>query len=236
MRALWNDMESVMRVTSALGVSIALLLTASHSAAQEVGDTLGDFDRRVAAYVALHRQVERFVPPQKDFTDPSEAYAAMTALAQALRAVRPHATEGDVFSPAIATAFRSRIRQALRENHQDPSVLIDEMLANTEAGARPPAVNERFSWAIGNMMPPFLLWALPELPEELQYRFVGPILVLIDIHANLVVDVLRDALPGGTRLVAGNEPTPSLVVISTSRWSRTVATASSSPARRADEV
>jgi hypothetical protein len=47
-------------------------------------------------------------------------------------------------------------------------------------------------------MPPTMFMALPELPDELQYRFVGRDLVLIDLHANLVVDVLREALPAET--------------------------------------
>jgi hypothetical protein len=36
---------------------------------------------------------------------------------------------------------------------------------------------------------------LPELPPELEYRFIGRDLVLMDVGANMVVDVLRDALP-----------------------------------------
>jgi hypothetical protein len=38
--------------------------------------------------------------------------------------------------------------------------------------------------------------ALPPLPEELEYRFVGRDLVLIDVTANLVVDVLRKVIGG----------------------------------------
>jgi hypothetical protein len=33
---------------------------------------------------------------------------------------------------------------------------------------------------------------LPELPKELEYRFVGRELVLRDIAANLVLDVVQD--------------------------------------------
>jgi len=36
---------------------------------------------------------------------------------------------------------------------------------------------------------------LPELPEELQFRFVERDLVLVDIDADLVIDVLPDAVP-----------------------------------------
>jgi hypothetical protein len=42
---------------------------------------------------------------------------------------------------------------------------------------------------------PSVLLALSELPPELEYRFLGRHLVIIDGLANLVVDVLFDALP-----------------------------------------
>jgi hypothetical protein len=56
-------------------------------------------------------------------------------------------------------------------------------------------VNGTFPWDIGSAMWPTLLRALPELPDELEYRFSRRNLVIIDIHADLVVDILEDALP-----------------------------------------
>jgi hypothetical protein len=41
---------------------------------------------------------------------------------------------------------------------------------------------------------PCVLQALPPLPPELHYRIVGSTLVLIDVHADLIVDVLPYAL------------------------------------------
>jgi hypothetical protein len=63
-------------------------------------------------------------------------------------------------------------------------------------GVGPVVVNSRFPHGRGNAMWPAMLAALPALPAELQYRFVDRELVLIDIDASLVVDVLPDALPG----------------------------------------
>jgi hypothetical protein len=57
-----------------------------------------------------------------------------------------------------------------------------------------PVVNGRFPWLRGAGMWLCVLNALPSVPEELQYRIVGRDLVLVDVHANLVVDSLRDAL------------------------------------------
>ena len=51
-------------------------------------------------------------------------------------------------------------------------------------------------------VPPCVLAALPELPQELQYRFLGRDLLLVDIGANLIVDILPAAVeiaPRGRR-------------------------------------
>jgi hypothetical protein len=58
-----------------------------------------------------------------------------------------------------------------------------------------PGVNDRFAWAQGSFMPAFVLELLPPLPAELEYRFAGRDLVLIDVHAGLVVDILAGAFP-----------------------------------------
>ena len=45
-------------------------------------------------------------------------------------------------------------------------------------------------------MPPDLLEVLPALPVELEYRFVGEALILLDTVAHIVVDYIPDVLPG----------------------------------------
>jgi hypothetical protein len=56
-------------------------------------------------------------------------------------------------------------------------------------------VNEAFPAGVAVLRPPKLVGALPPLPAELEYRVVGRDLALVDLRANLVVDVLRRALP-----------------------------------------
>lgn len=49
-----------------------------------------------------------------------------------------------------------------------------------------------------SMMPPCLLAALPRLPEELRYAFVGRDLILWDVHAGLIVDFVPRVIPETT--------------------------------------
>ena len=58
------------------------------------------------------------------------------------------------------------------------------------------AVNQRYPDEVPlSTMPPELLEELPKLPEELEYRFVGDRLIVMDVHAHLIVDFMPQALP-----------------------------------------
>jgi hypothetical protein len=90
------------------------------------------------------------------------------------------------------------LEKAIDERGHDPADILRELAAERPPGIPEPAVNGEFPWQIGSAMWPTLLQALPALPRELEYRFSGRHLVLIDIHANLVVDILKNALPIGS--------------------------------------
>jgi len=44
-------------------------------------------------------------------------------------------------------------------------------------------------------VPPPVLLKMPQLPKELEYRFVGKNLVLLDSVANILVDFIPQAVP-----------------------------------------
>jgi hypothetical protein len=192
----------MLRILNAVGVSTVLVaglsaVTLAAAREQPPGRAalVERFNQRVQAYVAMHRQVERFLPPQQIFTDPAEARRSMVGMANAMRALRPNAAEGDVFDTEIGNLFRDDLWHALRQAGINPETVAVEMVPEMPGEYEVPEVNGNFSWALANAMPPCVLRALPELPIELQYRFVQFDLVLVDLHANLIVDILRDALP-----------------------------------------
>jgi hypothetical protein len=150
------------------------------------------FNQSVRDYMALHRRLARRTPPLRVTSDPAEFLDAIDQLSEAIRLERHGVPAGDVFTPAVASMFRRRIHRALWDF--DVTELMADMEEDAEPSAPKPAVNGRFPWMSGNAMWPSVLAALPELPAELEYRFVGADLVLIDIRANLVVDILEGAL------------------------------------------
>jgi hypothetical protein len=153
---------------------------------------LGAFEQSVEDYVALHRRLARLTPPLQVTSDPVQLRQAIDTLAEAIRLARQTAQTGDIFTPVVADMFRRRIDRGLWD--LDVAALMVDMAEDDEPGATRPVVNGRFPWNSGNAMWPSVLVLLPDLPEELEYRFVGGDLVLIDVRAGLVVDVLEHAL------------------------------------------
>jgi hypothetical protein len=155
-------------------------------------DALEHFQKGVQAYVTLHRQVERLLPPPEIPTDARKIQQWSDLLALEIVAGRLAAREGDIIDPAAAALFRAHIRTTLGDRGR-ATVLASSGSWDGEEIA--PAVNGRIHWPCGSYMPASLIAVLPALPPELQYRFIGSDLVLVDIGAGLVVDVLREALP-----------------------------------------
>jgi hypothetical protein len=152
---------------------------------------LAAFQQHVTEYVETHRMAAVGLGDPILCADPEELSWQSATLAAAIRKARPTAVEGDIFTAAIAPTLRARIaaavhaaRIALAAANDDKRVL--------EVHATIPAGRWNYSW-----LP--ILRALPDLPPELEYQLVGRHLVLVDVRANLVVDVLRYAVPAARR-------------------------------------
>jgi hypothetical protein len=156
---------------------------------------LAAFHRAVQQYVDLHRRLAAGLPPLVVTSDPEQICRAVDALAAAIRAERSEAHIGNVFTKEGGPVFRTRIHAALDRNAYDASVLLRAMDVDDDGGCEPLTINGAFPFLSGNAMWPFMIDALPMLPAELQYRFVGRDLVLLDVDAQLVVDILPAALP-----------------------------------------
>ena len=166
-----------------------------NAAAPQADPGVVAFQRQADAYAFLHRRLERQLPPVEVNADPETFRRAVATMAHAIRAARPEARQGDVFNPDVQRTIRDRIAGALRANGLTPA---DVRAAERHDGVAPEAlqlrVNGPFPWAPSTAMLPSILGVLPALPPELQYRMVGRDLVLVDVHASLVVDILPQAL------------------------------------------
>jgi len=154
--------------------------------------TVSRFLRAVDEYAVAHRVVGPLEP--ENLCVPDEAYASVRSLAAVPLDARPAPREGDIFLPDVADLFRDEIARMLHHSEYHPPDFAAQMDVE-ELTAPPLVVNTPIPWGVGRWTFTWLLTTLPALPEDLEYRLVGRNLVLVDVRANIVVDVLRGAVP-----------------------------------------
>jgi hypothetical protein len=153
-----------------------------------------EFKKRVDDYVAVHRKLEATLPALPDDATPEQIDNAQRTLFALLKAARPNARQGDLFTPGM-TAFVKELLGRMLEGPAGQRLRASLMDENVKE--LPLTVNQRYPDAIPlATMPPRLLKALPALPEQMEFRFVASQFILLDTHAHLVVDFIPDALPG----------------------------------------
>jgi hypothetical protein len=154
-----------------------------------------EFEKRVAEYVKLHKSAEATLPPLKKPTDSSEKIRHHEhELREAIVARRAGVVQGNIFTPEISAEFRRLITIAYEADAKH----IRESLRSSEPGTANirVRVNKEYpDYKPLQTMPPSLLLNLPQLPPELEYRVVGRDLVLRDVGANLIVDMVTRVIP-----------------------------------------
>lgn len=151
------------------------------------------FEKRISGYIQFHKAAAAHLPVLKPTASPAKILQHQQALAARIRAERPHARQGDIFTPPIAAEFRRLIQITMHTRE------AGRIRASLQRGPRVKtrvAVNHSYpAMTPVETTPPSLLLNLPKLPSELEYRVVGHDLVLHDVEANLVVDYLTRAIP-----------------------------------------
>jgi hypothetical protein len=82
---------------------------------------LGDFQKRVDAYMAIHKDAAKDTPPRKETKYPGEIKAAQEALGAKIRAARATAKAGDIMTPEIRNKFRRLMYPTIQPTAQDKS-------------------------------------------------------------------------------------------------------------------
>lgn len=183
----------IVLMTSALLIATAAPIGAQVPVTDD--EAVQQFQQAADEYVLMHRYLERHLPALTVTADAATLRQAIAAMAAAIRMARPDAQPGELFTPAVGDVLRYRIARSLQRQGLTPYDVRADQLADTgPVGAPALKVNGSFPWKLAAGMHPAVLQALPPLPPELQYRIVGNDLVLIDVHASLIVDILPYAL------------------------------------------
>ena len=139
-------------------------------------------------YFVLRTALEEGLPALRVTDNRAETIEIQRELARRIRRARSGARRGEIFTPEISAEFR-RILQI----ETTPEVLATLMDENPG----------RFSHRINgdypkrktlSTMPRTFLLVLPGLPAGLEYRFLGPHLILHDTKANVILDTMSCAV------------------------------------------
>ena len=167
-------------------------LTADGQAVNAQGAATLEFKKRIEAYMKIHNDAEAKVPALKRTDDPQEISDREKALGQAIMTLRAGAQPGEIFAPEYQPYFVKIVQDDFKlRSAADRKALVAELPKHVKVD-----INTVYPTTLPlETFPPALLRKLPDLPPELEYRIVGRSLILRDVKANLIVDILRDVVP-----------------------------------------
>lgn len=190
-------MESVKKYVVNCYILVIIISAVSFAAGQASNDTdkriALEFEGRAKEYTQRREAIEEELPKLSKKATAEEIAGHKNALLQKVLAERKGVTKGTIFTPeaerhiknVIGTLYKGRDRMQLRKE-----------LAEAENASVPVKVNAVYPETAELLeMPPTLLLALPQLPKQIRYRFVGTSLLLVDRENHLIVDYMTNALP-----------------------------------------
>ena len=188
------SMKNVMnRYTLVLFLLITAVPICAQVAEADAKRVASDFERRVREYTKQRGTIENRLPKLSDKSSATEIAAYKQGLLQGVLTERKGIARGSVFTPAAEQLIRSTI--ASQYKGRDRTELRKE-LAAAENATVPVKVNAVYPEKAELLeMPPTLLLALPQLPKQVRYRFVGTSLLLVDRENHLIIDYMANALP-----------------------------------------
>ena len=153
---------------------------------------IADFKQRVDRYEDVSGKLEKEVYPGTPELDATKIHARQKELASRIIKALPTWKQGDIFTPEVATLFKRRIAEVINgpEGANIKAAIFDD--APGEMTVK--VFTEYPSGVPIATLPAQMLKLFPVLPKELEYRFLGSHLILMDIAAFLIVDVIPNAI------------------------------------------
>ena len=151
------------------------------------------FENQVKDYVKLRKKVRENVPKLSKDATPEQIEAYRTSLVESMRNARKGAKRGDIFLPEVGAYIRRTLKEEFKGKDRKE---IRDIAFETELTGVVLRVNYPYAQSAElSEMPATLLAKLPQLPNEVRYRFVGNNMILVDRESNLIIDFMPDAVP-----------------------------------------
>ncbi len=195
MRYTYVTETSVKNISTVL-MMLTLAVAGSAVLAQEKfanspdAPVLGDFKARVEKYDQLRKKADDSAPPLKESSDPAKIKEAQHALAERIGAARAGVKPGEIFTPEIAPVIKRLLRPEAKQHDTKEAMKEDQPVVVSFKVNGPYPDKEPVA-----TVPPNVLAALPQLPKDIEYRFIEKHLILRDARANLIIDYIPNAIP-----------------------------------------
>jgi len=158
---------------------------------------LATMNDKLKSYLELHTKLEATLPKLPDAATPVQIDTNQRQFEKMIRSARATAKQGDLFTPEAQAVIKRLLAAVFAgpEGQQLKASIMDENPVALKL-----AVNARYPDEVPiSTMPPPVLQTLPKLNEDLEYRFVGDNLIILDAHAHVIADFIEDALPRTTK-------------------------------------
>jgi len=156
-------------------------------------EALATMNDRLKEYVELHLKLERSLPKLPTEATPQQIDKNQRTLEKLVQQARASAKPGDIFTAEARPVIKRLLANVFGgpDGRQLKASIMDENPVGITL-----AVNGRYPDTVPlSTVPPQVLQTLPKLTEDLEYRFIGDRLILLDVHAHVVADFIEDALP-----------------------------------------
>ena len=160
---------------------------------QADAQALATMNDRLKEYIDLHVKIENSLPKLGKDATPAQIDQNQRAFEAKIRQARATAKPGDIFTPEAAPVIKRLLAEVFEgtEGRQLKSSIMDENPVGITI-----SVNGRYPDAVPlSTVPPQVLQTLPKLSEDMEYRFVGRNLILLDTHAHIIADFIADSIP-----------------------------------------
>ena len=160
---------------------------------QADAQSLATMNDRVKAYLDIHNDLEKGLPPLPKEATPKQIDANQREFERKMRDARKSAKQGEIFTPEAQPVIKRLLASVFAgpEGKQLMASIMDEQPAGVKL-----TVNGRYPDEVPvSTVPPEILQTLPKLTEDLEYRFIGRHLILLDTHAHVIADFIENAVP-----------------------------------------
>jgi hypothetical protein len=155
--------------------------------------SLQEFQTRLDQYLTMRTDFSNKLTPLTLTADAAILAERQSSLAAAIKTARANAKRGDLIPAPVAELIATTVREDFKRRNPTAKVgVFVEVPDNTAASL----INKTYPADLAlPTVPPLLLGNLPKLPDNLQYRFVGHDVAILDGDLQIVIDYIARALP-----------------------------------------